>query len=113
MNGTGIFQELSEVSKYLTHLRSLLKPNGQILIDSSDISYMFDDEDGGTWLDLNTGYPGELDYYLSYKGEKEVPLKWLYLDFDTLYTACLTVGLKCENIMDGEHFDYLTRIFLK
>ena len=40
MNGTGIFQELSQVSKYLKHLKSLLKPQGQILIDSSDITYM-------------------------------------------------------------------------
>jgi SAM-dependent methyltransferase len=110
MNGTGIFQELSQVSKYLKHLKTLLKPNGQILIDSSDILYMYEDEDGGTWLDLNTSYPGELNYYLSYKGEQEVPKKWLYLDFDTLKTACLTLGLKCEKIMDGQHFDYLARL---
>ncbi len=110
MNGTGIFQELSQVSKYLKHLKSLLKPNGQILIDSSDISYMYEDEDGGTWLDLNNHYPGELDYFLSYKGEKEAPMKWLYLDFETLKTACLTVGLKCETVMDGKHFDYLAKL---
>ena len=112
MNGTGIFQELSQVSMYLKHLKSLLQPEGQILIDSSDISYMYEDEDGGMWLDLNQGYPGELDYYLSYKGEKEAAMKWLYLDFETLKTACLTVGLKCENVMDGEHFDYLAKLSL-
>ncbi len=111
MNGTGIFQELSQVSKYLKHLKSLLNPNGQILIDSSDISYMYEDEDGGTWLDLNNHYPGELDYYMSYKGEKEAPMKWLYLDFETLKMACLSVGLKCETVMDGLHFDYLARLF--
>ncbi|NRD24563.1 methyltransferase domain-containing protein [Winogradskyella litoriviva] len=111
MNGTGIFQELSLVSQNLKHLKSLLKPNGQILIDSSDISYMYEDEDGGQWLDLNQGYPGELNYYLSYKGEKEAAMKWLYLDFETLKTACLTVGLKCEKVMDGEHFDYLARLY--
>ena len=111
MNGTGIFEELSEVSKYLKHLKSLLKPNGQILIDSSDISYMYEDEDGATWIDINNGYLGELDYYLSYKGEQEVPMKWLYLDFETLKTACLTVGLKCEKVMDGEHFDFLAKLF--
>ena len=110
MNGTGIFQELSQVSKYLTTLKSLLKPNGQILIDSSDISYMYEDDDGGTWLDLNNGFPGELDYFISYKGEQETPMKWLYLDFETLKTACLTVGLKCEKVMDGAHFDYLTKL---
>jgi SAM-dependent methyltransferase len=111
MNGTGIFQELSQVSKYLKHLNSLLNPNGQILIDSSDISYMYQDDDGGMWIDINSHYPGELDYYLSYKGEKEVPMKWLYLDFETLRTACLTVGLQCEKVMDGEHYDYLARIY--
>ncbi len=112
MNGTGIFEELSQVSKYLKHLKSLLNPNGQILIDSSDIKYMFEDEDGGTWIDLNSRYYGELDYYLSYKGEEETPLKWLYLDFETLHTACQTVDLQCEKIMDGAHYDYLARIML-
>lgn len=110
MNGTGIFQELSQVSKYLKHLKSLLKSNGQILIDSSDIAYMYEDEDGGFWMDTNANYYGELDYFLSYKGEIEDPIKWLYLDFDTLSTACKTVGLTCEMILEGEHYDYLARI---
>lgn len=110
MNGTGIFQELSQVSKYLKHLKSLLKPNGQILMDSSDIKYMYEDEDGGIWIDSNSNYYGELDYFLSYKGEKEAPMKWLYLDFKTLQLACETVGLTCELVMEGEHFDYLARL---
>jgi SAM-dependent methyltransferase len=110
MNGTGIFQELSQVSKYLTHLKSLLKPNGQILIDSSDIKYMYEDDDGGLWMDANSNYYGELDYFLSYKREKEVPMKWLYLDFDTLNLVCETVGLNCELILKGKHFDYLAKL---
>ncbi len=112
MNGTGIFQELTQVSKYLTHLKTLLKPNGQILIDSSDIKYMYEDEDGGIWMDANANYYGELDYYLSYKGETEEPLKWLYLDFNTLYTACTSIDLNCEKIEEGEHYDYLAKITL-
>lgn len=110
MNGTGIFQELSKVSKYLTHLKSLLKPNGQILMDSSDIKYMYEDDDGGFWVDTNANYYGELDYYLSYKGDEEIPMKWLYLDFDTLKLACETVGLNCELVMEGEHYDYLVKL---
>lgn len=110
MNGTGIFQELSQVSKYLSHLKTLLKPNGQILLDSSDIKYMYEDDDGGFWIDTNANYYGELDYFLSYKNEEEDPMKWLYLDFDTLKTACETVGLQCKKIMDGEHFDYLAKL---
>lgn len=110
MNGTGIFQEISQVGKYLKHLKSLLNPNGQILIDSSDIKYMYQDEDGGLWIDTNANYYGELDYYLSYKGEDETPMKWLYLDFDTLQLACKSVGLQCKKVFDGEHFDYLAKL---
>ena len=110
MNGTGIFQELSQVSKYLTHLKGLLNSGGQILMDSSDIKYMYQDEDGGYWMDTNSNYYGELDYFLSYKNEEEIPMKWLYLDFETLKLACETVGLKCEIIKEGEHFDYLAQL---
>lgn len=110
MNGTGIFQELTQLNTYLKHLKTLLNPYGQILIDSSDIAYMYEDEDGSFWLDLHANYYGELDYFLHYKGEDEVPMKWLYLDFDTLKTACLHAGLDCEMVEEGEHFDYLARL---
>ena len=110
MNGTGIFQELQQVTTYLKHLKSLLNTKGQILIDSSDIKYMYQDEDGGLWMDTTANYYGELDYFLSYKGEKEKPMKWLYLDFNTLLTACISVGLQCELITEGAHFDYLAKL---
>ena len=110
MNGTGIFQELVKVSKYLSHLKNLLNVDGQILIDSSDIRYMYEDEDGGYWMDMNANYHGELDFFLSYKGEDEVPMKWLYLDFEKLELACETIGLKCELVVEGNHFDYLARL---
>ena len=71
MNGTGIFETLKETTKFLQKLRSLINPNGQILIDSSDIIYMFDnDEDGGKWIPSN-GYYGELTFTIRYKNEKE------------------------------------------
>jgi SAM-dependent methyltransferase len=110
MNGTGIFKELKQVSKYLKHLKSLMNQSGQILIDSSDIKYMYEDEDGGFWMDLNAEYYGELDYFLSYKGKQETPIKWLYLDFEILSQECKKAGLFCEKIADGEHFDYLARL---
>ncbi|MBR9756712.1 MAG: class I SAM-dependent methyltransferase [Algicola sp.] len=112
MNGTGIFQDLSQVGTYLTHLKTLLNNQGQILIDSSDIAYMYQDDDGGLWVDTNADYYGELDYFLSYKNEDELPMKWLYMDFNTLYTACKAVGLNCDLVMEGEHFDYLAKLTL-
>jgi len=110
MNGTGIFQEMTKVVHYLKHLKSLLHTDGHILLDSSDIKYMYEDGDGGYWQDMNANYYGELDYFLSYKGEEEIPMKWLYIDFETLRTACDSVGLTCKLVMEGEHFDYLARL---
>lgn len=112
MNGTGIFGTLNETEKYLQKLKSLLKENGQILIDSSDIIYMFDeDEDGGKWIPGN-GYYGELTFTIRYKGETEETFPWLYIDYNTLQNAAIANGLNCELVMEGEHFDYLARITL-
>ncbi|WP_034059944.1 class I SAM-dependent methyltransferase [Lacinutrix jangbogonensis] len=110
MNGTGVFQTLKALPQYLEHLKSLLNKNGQILIDSSDIKYMYEDEDGGFWQDLNSGYYGELDYFLKYKDEEETPIKWLYLDFSTLKMACASAGLQCELLAEGDHFNYLAKL---
>ena len=112
MNGTGVFQELNQVTKYLTHLKSLLKPDGQILIDSSDIFYMFEGEDGGYSFDGNANYYGELEYYVSYKDQKEEPFKMLYMDFKLLKNACEALGLKCQMLTEGEHYDYLAKIYV-
>ena len=114
MNGTGVFEDLETMPKYLRHLKKLMKPKAQTLIDSSDIKYMYDDDDddddGSYWMDTNANYYGELDYYVSYKGEDEEAFKMLYLDFETLKSACNSLGLQCELVIKGEHYDYLARI---
>jgi SAM-dependent methyltransferase len=110
MNGTGIFGKLANISQYLQKLKSLLAVNGQILIDSSDIIYMFDeDEDGGKWID-GAAYYGELEFTISYKGQKETSFPWLYLDYNTLQNAAIANGLKCELVLEGEHYDYLASL---
>ena len=112
MNGTGIFQSLEDIDQYLQKLKSLVAENGQILIDSTDILYMYDqDEDGGVLVPA-TGYYGELDYYLHYKGESELPMKWLYLDFDTLENAAIANGFKIQKIEQQED-SYLAQLTLK
>ena len=111
MNGTGIFGYLKNISKYLQHLRSLLTDTGQILIDSSDLIYMFDtDEDGGVWIPMeNKEYYGELMFTITYKGEVE-EFPWLYLDFNTLQNAAHANGLNCELIVEGDNYDYLAKL---
>jgi cyclopropane fatty-acyl-phospholipid synthase-like methyltransferase len=112
MNGTGIFGTLDETPKFLQKLKTLLNPNGQILIDSSDIIYMFDDdEDGGKWIP-GDAYYGELTFTISYKNQTEDTFPWLYLDYNTLQNAAHANDLQCQLVYEGEHFDYLARLTL-
>lgn len=110
MNGTGIGRNIEGLKKMLMHLKSLLNEKGQILIDSSDIKYLFKEEDGSYWVDLaNPKYYGEMEYELSYKKSKS-KFNWLFVDFETLEKLSKQIGLKCEKVKDGEHFDYLARL---
>lgn len=112
MNGTGIFGTLTEISMYLKKLKSLLTEKGQIVIDSSDIIYMYDQDEDGAYEVPADGYYGELTFTIQYKGETEDIFPWLYLDYNTLKNACFANGLQCELIKEGKHFDYLARLTL-
>jgi SAM-dependent methyltransferase len=111
MNGAGMCGRLKKLEAFLLKLRSLLNENGQILVDSSDIIYMFDDdEDGGKWIPSDNEYYGELVFNIEYKGEKETPFDWMYVDYNTLQNAAVANGLQCELVLEGAHYDYLARL---
>ncbi|OIQ22498.1 MAG: SAM-dependent methyltransferase [Flavobacterium sp. MedPE-SWcel] len=113
MNGAGMCGRLNKISDFLQKIKSLLNEDGQVLLDSSDIIYMFDeDEDGGKWIPSDNEYYGELVFNISYKDEKETPFNWMYIDYNTLQNAAHANGLQCELILEGEHFDYLAKITL-
>lgn len=114
MNGIGLAGKLKNLSQFLTHLASLLQPNGQILLDSSDIVYMFEqDDDGGFWIPDDGTYYGEVEFEMEYKNQKSKPFDWVYVDINTLQNACESNGFNCELILSGEHYDYLAKLTLK
>lgn len=110
MNGTGIFESLQKIDRYLQHLKSMLVDGGQILIDGSDIRYMFENEDGSYWRDLQQEYYGEVQLAMSYNGVRSPAFNWLYLDFETLRGYAKKNELNCELIIEGSHYDYLARL---
>lgn len=111
MNGTGIFSTLEKVPESLEKLKDLLHPEGQILIDSSDLKFLYEeDEDGGLWVDSSKEYYGEVTFSLHYKEMESEPFEWLYMDYDLLKTYALQAGFKIELIQEGEHYDYLARL---
>lgn len=110
MNGSGIIGRLSRMPLFFRRMKQLLSPQGCILMDSSDLRYVFEDEDGGFDLDLNAAYYGEVDFKMQYKNVKGRSFDWLYVDFDTLSYHARENGFKVEKIVDGPHYDYLARL---
>mgnify|MGYP004669404819 FL=1 len=111
MNGTGIAGKLERLPNLLHRLRSLLNPwCGQILIDSSDLRYIYENEYGSMDIDLNAPYYGEVDYQMQYKDIKGKPFDWLYTDPDLLAAISKQCGLFCTIIAKGEHYNYLASL---
>ena len=110
MNGTGIIGTLENMDTFFTRIRQLLNPDGCVLIDSSDLRYLFEEEDGSLMIDLADDYYGLVDYQMQYKEVLGEPFDWLYVDFDTLAYYAEENGFKAEMVANGEHYDYLARL---
>lgn len=111
MNGTGIAGTLSGLEVLLHHLKTLLNPGGQILIDSSDLIYLYEQEDGSAVIDLNAeNYYGELVFQTEYENWTSQPFPWLYVDLNNLENAVEKNQLKLNKVIKGQHFDYLAQI---
>lgn len=111
MNGTGIAGKKENLPALFNRLKALLNKGGQILIDSSDIKYIYENEDGSFDINLNAAYYGEVDYQMVYKDVKGDSFDWLYVDFPLLKSIAESCGLHGELIAEGEHYDYLARFF--
>jgi SAM-dependent methyltransferase len=109
MNGIGVAGTLSNLEKTLEHAKSLLNPGGKILCDSSDIKYLYEDEDGSLWVNLNQEYYGNFRFQMKYKKETGPWFDWLYVDFDSLFNAAKNVGLKAVRLYDKDD-NYLAEI---
>ena len=91
MNGSGIIGKLENMAAFFQKMKQLLRPGGCILMDSSDLRYLFEDEDGSFLIDLAGDYYGEIDFRMQYKNIKGDSFDWLYVDFQTL--SCMLPGM--------------------
>lgn len=110
MNGIGLCGRLEGLPRFFARLGALLAPGGAVLADSSDLRYIFEDEEGRLDYDPADGYYGEVDYRMRYGAVKDRPFDWLYADFDTLAAAAGRAGFRAELLLEGGHYDYLARI---
>ena len=110
MNGIGLVQDLNGLDRFLALAKTILKAGGQILIDSSDLMYLYQEEDGAVRINLNEGYYGEVEYKFVYNNLPGDLFRWLYVDFSTLSEYADKNRFSCELINEDDHYNYLARL---
>ena len=109
MNGSGIIGRLENLPAFFRKAKQLLRPGGSILMDSSDLRYLYEDEDGSFVIDIAGDYYGEVDFKMQYKDIIGDQFDWLYIDFQTLSLYAAQNGFEAELVKEGKHYDYLAR----
>lgn len=105
MNGIGLAGTLAELPSFLSKCKKLLNPGGQILFDSSDISYLYEEE-----LQRPAGYFGDIQYQYEYKGEKGDWFNWVYVDPHKFQEIAQAEGFVFEVLTADENDQYLAQL---
>lgn len=108
MNGIGLTSSIDGLRRFLNHAATLLLPGGQLLFDSSDVAYLYEEE-GIPQADT---YYGEIRCRYEYKAQKTDWFTWLYIDQDMLRTIANEEGWSMEVLFEDNDDQYLTRLQL-
>lgn len=113
MNGSGIIGSIENLPVFFKKLKQILAPDGVVLMDSSDLSYLYEDEDGSYLVNLADKYYGEIDFQMRYKDVEGDVFDWLYIDFETLQLYAAENGFCAELVREGKHYDYLAKLYTR
>lgn len=108
MNGIGFCGYIDDLKLFLAKADDLLNVGGQILFDSSDVAYLYEDLDRTA-----EPYYGETDYQYEYNGQKGEWFSWLYIDEWTMRRVAKECGWDLQVIyqnLDDNYLGRLTRI---
>jgi SAM-dependent methyltransferase len=112
MNGLSLVRSLRGLQPFLVNLRRLLKPGGQLLVDSTDLRLTGRPQSAAMVAAAErTGrYFGEADLQLEYKGRRGAPFTQLHVDAATLTTHARAAGWVCEILEQEATGRYLARL---
>lgn len=112
MNGIGIAGTLSNLDATLVHAKKLVANQGKILCDSTDIKYLYEDDNGAMWIDLSSEYYGNFHFQMHYKNHHTEEFEWLYVDFEKLKDAAERTGWTAVKRFENDDH-YLAELTLK
>jgi SAM-dependent methyltransferase len=103
MNGIGVVGSLKGFTDSLQKFKTMLNPGGQLLFDTTDISYL-------GRKTTSSEYFGEVSFQFEYKGSKGAWFNWLYLDITTLRSVCNSHGWKMQIIYQDEEDHFVMKL---
>lgn len=112
MNGIGIAGSLENLESFLEHAVSCLNDGGKIICDSTNVMYLYENEDGSVWMDLNSTYFGDFKFQMKYKEKATNWFDWLYVDYNMLLEKANNVGLEVTLLHENEEH-YLVELTRK
>ncbi len=110
MNGAGIAGTIEGLHNLLTHARTLLNDDGSVFIESTDIMYMYETEDGSYKINLAADYYGEVTYKIQYGRLKSKHFKWLFVDRDNMIDIAEKTGFKPRMFYDTGNVNYIMEL---
>ncbi len=110
MNGLGLAGNIDGLRDFLYLAKTWLEPGGQLLADSSDLSYLIVEEAESAPMSMIEPFQMEVNYRMQYLDATSEPFTWLYLDFSTLEDVAYSCGYTCECLEEGENYQYLARL---
>jgi len=99
----GMCETLKGIRGLLHRCERVLRPGGQLLVNSVK-------EPGSISFPSHQGYPGELEFRLSYEGNVGPWMRWLHVDFETLTSHAMECGWSIEKLIGIEEGGFLARL---
>lgn len=105
MNGIGLSGSVKKLEKFLDLADKLLNEDGQIIFDSCDISYIYEDFE---WP--KNRYYGEVKCKYEYMTEFTEWFQWLYIDQETMRQVANDKGWACDILFEDDQDQYLATL---
>ena len=108
-HGIGIAGDIDGLDKFLVNAHNLISRNGQILLDSMDVSKSTDTMNIAYHeANRKSGrYIGETRFRMEFQGIKGPVCKWLHIDPKTLARHATKAGWSCQVLLELEDGEYL------
>ena len=109
----GFVEDLLGLKKFFKHCKTLLKPEGYILLDSLDVR-ITTNPDHLAYHERNRHlghYFGEIRLHMEYRDLQGEKFQILFIDSQTLKNIAREMDFECEIIHEEKNGDFLAKIF--